>query len=107
MPAPGLTSTKATGEAATLIVAVAVFPSTVQLATALPALIAVTVPSEPIVATLGSELVHERVLETETSRESNALQLSFEPAPSSSDVVAGLTWMFAATPPPTTPFGAP
>src|SRR5512143_323388 len=100
-PAAGVTSRNATGDGITVIVAVAVFPSTVQLATALPTCCAAIAPLAPIVATVGSEIVHEREVETTTPRESRATQLSGAIEPSSSVAVDGDIWIVLARPSPT------
>jgi len=67
----------------------AVFPSMVQLATALPACCATTEPPVLTVATVGSVMDQERELETTTPRESRAKQVNAAIDPSSSVAVEG------------------
>ncbi len=70
--APGVTSRKVTGVSMTVTRELAALPSTTQLAIVLPPRLPVTLPVASIVATPGSAIVHEGVVDTTTPRESSA-----------------------------------
>ena len=90
MPAPGVTSTNATGDWTTLIVAIAVLPSIEQVATVVPARWPVMTPFDPTDATLSSPIVQLRVDETTTPRESSAVQVRGVVTPSSTAASGGV-----------------